>query len=122
MRKLMLPAAAAALALVALDAAPASAQVIINSGYYAPGYYGASSPYPYGGGLVIGAGGIGYGTYPAYPGFGYPGYGARPYHGGGYSPYHGGYSPYYGAGYRTYYGGGYGYPGSWGGYRGGWRR
>jgi hypothetical protein len=112
MRKLILPVAAAALALVALDAAPAKAQVVIVSGYSSLGYYGGYSPYYYGGsGIGIGSGRTG--MYPAYSGFGYPSY--SPYYGGGYSPY-------YGMGYRSNYGGWYGYPGYSGGYRGGWRR
>src|SRR5687767_13266256 len=120
MRKLMLPAAAAALAFVALDATPAQAQLIITSGYYSQGYSSGYSPYAYGGTrVVIGGGGISIGAYPAYSG--YPGYGYRPSYGGGYRSYHGGmYSPYYGGGYPAYYGGGY--PGYRGGYPGGWRR
>lgn len=117
MRKLMIPAAAAAaLAFVAFDAAPAKAQ-IIRSGYSSPGYYGGYSPSYYGGsGIVIGNGGIGLSAYPAYSGFGSPSYGYSPYYGGNYS--------YYGTGYRPNYGYGYsGYSGGYrGGYRGGWRR
>jgi hypothetical protein len=124
MRKLMLPAAAAAaLAFVALDSTPAQAQVV-TSYYFSPGSYGGYSPYSYGGsGIVIGNGGIGLGMYPAYSGFGYPSDGYSPYYGGGYrSNYGGGYNPYYGGGYRSNYGGGYGYPRYSVGYRGVRRR
>ena len=79
MRRLFLPTAAVALALVALDAAPAKAQVIITSGYYSQGYSGGYSPYSYGGPrVVIGSSGINFGTYPTYPAYsGYSGYGYR---------------------------------------------
>jgi hypothetical protein len=130
MRKLLLPTAAAALALVALDAAPAKAQVIITSGYYSQGYSGGYSPYSYGGprvvigssGISIGSNGINFGTYPTYPAYsGYSGYGYGQSYGGGHNPYQGGmYSPYYGGVLPAYYGGGY--SGYRGGYPGGWRR
>lgn len=122
MRKLILPVtAAAALAVVALDATPAEAQFMISSGYYSSGYSGGYTPYSYGGPrIVIGGGGVGFGAYPAYAG--YPAYGYRdPYYGGRYSPSYGGrYSPSYGGGQRVYSDSGYsGYRGN---YRGGWRR
>jgi hypothetical protein len=138
MRKFVLPAAAAAaLAFVAADAGTAKAQIVIGSGYPAPGYYGGYSPYS-GGALPIGQGGLiqavegqvlnstglGYNAYPSYTSrygaFGsstYPSYTSGYSTFGNYAP--SGYQSYYGSGYRTYgvyapqsyYGGGRGYRG-----------
>lgn len=99
-------ASMAALAIVATDARPAAAQVVITSGYYStPGYYAA--PAYYGGGYSPVYPGVyrsGYGGYlnqSAFgPSFGYPGsY-------GGYRTYSG-YSN-YGVNRGAYYNGGYG--------------
>jgi hypothetical protein len=106
----MIPAAAAAaLAFVAVDAAPAQAQIVIRSGYPATGYYGGYAP-GYGG-VTVGNGMI------FNPAFGsYPSYGAYPMYSGGYGTFgtyrefstYGGYQPYYRNGYQPYYGNGYG--------------
>jgi len=121
-RKLIIPvAAAAALAIVAIDAAPAKAQVVFSGGYSSTGYYGGYSPYTSSGGITLG----GYPTYSAYQGYGlspsYGGvYGRYPSYGGGFGQSSGvRYSPYYGGGRSAYYGGGFSgnRSGAWGGRR-----